>query len=401
MTAGRLIAALLVCLGAAAACAPAASAPSAGYVYGRVLDPSGAGIPEAGVTLVNEDSGFRREARSQIDGGYAVGSLEAGSYKITVRKDGFGAMVRFHVRIEAGQPARADFTLPVGSVEETVTVEGTAPILTDARSPLGADVEQEQIERLPLNGRGVLALVNLAPGTNIVPATRGEAGQFTLNGQRPNTNAFSVDGIAANVGVSAGALPAQVTGGALPVLSAFGSMDAMLPIEAIGELRVASVEEAPDAARLPGAVVELTSRSGSNEFHGSVEYRFRHEALAAKDWFSNSFGEARPPLRMQNFMPSLGGPLRRNRTFFFAGYERMALRGPDVWRQAVPSLASRQAAPGLDAAGPQPVPRAEWGRLGEWLGGVERGGDAALLVAVGRAARRPRSDIARLAIRQI
>ena len=144
---------------------------------------------------------------------------------------------------------------------------------------------------------------------------------------------------------AAGGLPAQVTGGALPAVSAFGSLDSLLPVEAIDEFRLQSAEAAPDAARLPGAVVALTSRSGSNEFHGAVAYRFRHELLAANDWFANMTGEGRAPLRMHDIAPSLGGPIRRERSFFFLSYERMALRGPYVWQQAVPSLDARQAAP--------------------------------------------------------
>ena len=183
------------------------------------------------------------------------------------------------------------------------------------------------------------------PGTNVTPATRGEAGQFTANGQRPNANYFTVDGASANTGVTAGGLPAQATGGVLPAMSAFGSLDSLLPVEAIDEFRVQTSNTPGDLGRLPGASVSLSSRSGSNEVHGSLVYRFRHELLAANDWFANYSGAGSAPLRLHDVAPSLGGPLRRNHTFFFLSYQHMTLRGPYVSRQPVPSIETREAAP--------------------------------------------------------
>jgi len=341
MNAGGLI---LYAILAVASAAPA-SADSLAWLYGHVVDPSGAAIPEASITVVNQESGFRRVAQSQLDGEFAVGSLHPGLYTITARKEGFAIMRRFNVKLDEAQPARLDFLLPIGSVEEVIEVEGTAPLVSESESALGTRVYHDDIERMPLNGRGILGLMELTPGANVVPATRGEAGQFTVDGQRPNTNSFLVDGVGANVGVSAGGLPAQVTGGALPAVTAYGSLDSLLPLEAIDEFRVRAADMAPEAARLPGAVVALSSRSGENQFHGSAAYRMRHEWLAASDWFANTTGLGRGPLRMQDVSPSLGGPIRRERSFFFVAYERMALRGPYVWQQAVPDMASRQAAP--------------------------------------------------------
>ena len=337
---GRLIPAIIVCL----AWGETASAQGLANLYGRVLDPSEAAVAGASITVVSEDTGFRRYAESQADGEYAVGSLQPGVYKITVRKEGFRAMVRFNVRLEAAHAARVDFLLSMGAIEETITVEGTAPLLSPDEASTETRVFHDEIERLPLNGRGLLGLLELSPGTNVTPATRGEAGQFTANGQRPNSNYFTVDGMSANTGVSAGGLPAQASGGALPAMSAFGSLDSLMPLEAVEEFRVQTSNAAPDVSRLPGAIVALTSRSGSNELHGSAVFRFRHELLAANDWFANDAGQGRAPLRMEDVSPSLGGPLRRDHTFFFLAYERMVLRGPYVWQQPVPALSARQTA---------------------------------------------------------
>src|SRR5205807_5948579 len=155
---------------------------------------------------------------------------------------------------------------------------------------------------LPLNGRGLLTLLELAPGTNVIPATRGDAGQFTATGQRPNTNYFTVDGVSANTGVTAGGLPAQSTGGSLPALSAFGSMDSLISLEAVQEMRVTTSTSVAEFGRLPGATVGLSSRSGSNEFHGAATYRVRNELFNANDWFANQAGYRRLPLRLHDFM---------------------------------------------------------------------------------------------------
>lgn len=366
MNAGPIVPALLAILISGAA----APAQSLDYLYGRVLDPSGAVVPEAGVTVVNEDSGFRRVTQTGPDGAWLIGSLQPGVYKITVRKDGFRTMIRFNVKLANLQPARADFALSVGAVQESITVEGTAPLLSRDDATIGVRVFRDEIQRLPLNGRELLGLLELSPGTNVTPATRGESGQFTANGQRPNANYFTVDGVSANTGVTAGGLPARATGGALPAFSAFGSLDSLLPLEAVDEFRVQTSNAASDLGRLPGATVSLTSRSGSNEFHGAIVYRIRNELVAANDWFANASGLGRAPLRLQDVAPSAGGPLVRNHTFFFFSYQHMQLRGPYVSRQPVPSADTRETAqdwarPALDLfplpnGAPLPNGLAEW-----------------------------------------
>jgi hypothetical protein len=341
MNAGPLVAVLLAYL----IYSPPAWSQRSAYIHGRVLDPSQAAVPGAAITVVDQESGFRRNTQTAADGDYAVGSLESGTYKVTVRKDGFRTMIRFNVKVANLEAAQVDFELSVGAVQETITVEDTAPQPGQEDASIGVRVFREDIQRIPLNGRGVLGLLELSPGTNVTPATRGEAGQFTANGQRPNANYFTVDGASANTGVTAGGLPAQATGGVLPAMSAFGSLDSLLPVEAVDEFRVQTSNAMSEIGRLPGANVALTSRSGSNEFHGSAVYRFRNELLAANDWFANVSGERRGPLRLHDIAPSFGGPIRRDHTFFFLSYQHMTLRGSYVSSQPVPSDATRAAAP--------------------------------------------------------
>jgi hypothetical protein len=337
-------------------------------LYGRILDTSEGGIGQAAITAVNEDTGFRRVTQSDPGGSYSVGSLHPGSYKITVRKEGFRAVMRFGVKLPDSGGTRADFILPVGSIEETITVEGTAPLITHEDASTGERVDRGEIERLPLNGRGILSLIEFTPGANVIPATRGEAGQFTATGQRPNANYFTVDGASANTGVMAGGRPAQSTGGSLPALSAFGSMDSLISLEAVSELRVTTSTAVAEFGRLPGAAVSLTSRSGSNEFHGAAAYRVRNELFSANDWFANQAGYGRLPLRLHDFTGAVGGPVRANRTFFFVSYQRVSMLQPMVWIQPVPSLAARESAQSWAAPVMQLFPAPDGGETGSGVG---------------------------------
>jgi hypothetical protein len=359
-------------------CEAAVSAEAPGYIYGRVMDPSGAAVPGAGVTVVNEDSGFRHSTQSQPDGGYAAGVLTPGDYKITVRKDGFRTMIRFHVRLDQAAPARADFALSLGSVLETITVEGASSALNRDAAAVATTLGREDIDRLPLNGKGILGLIDFVPGANVVPATRGDAGQFVVDGQRANTNYFTVDGVSANNGVSAGGLPAQANGGALPVMSAFGSLDSLISPDDVQEFTIQSSSSPSSFGRLPGGNISIVSRSGTDEFHGAGTFGFRHELLGANDWMANSNGEARAALREQDGSGTFGGPLWRNRTFFFLSYQHMALDQPFAWVEAVPTLQAQSAAPAWAQPAlnlfPDPNAGPLGNGLGEWNGRSSRPG---------------------------
>ena len=369
MQSGRLLAVF-------ALLATCAAAQSYANLYGRILDTSEAGIPGAAVTVVSEDTGFRRTTESDSSGIYSIAALWPGTYKITSRRQGFRTVVRFAVNLAPASGTRVDFILPLGPVEDTITVEGIAPMVQQGSAHVGIHFERTEFERLPLNGRGLLTLIEMAPGSNVVPATRGDAGQFTVNGQRPNANYFTVDGASANTGIAAGGLPAQSTGGALPALSAFGSLDSMISLEAVQGFQAVTSTSGAEFGRLPGANIALSSRSGSNEFHGSMLYRIRNESLSANNWFGNQAGYGRLPERLGDITQTLGGPLRRNHTFFFLSYQHLSLRQPYVWRQPVPTPDVRAAAadwaqPAL-ALFPEPTGKTLANGVGEWFGRSSR-----------------------------
>jgi len=343
---------------------------------GHVLDTSGGGISGAVVTVTNQESGFRRSAASEAGGAYAVSPLEAGLYKITVRKEGFRTLVRFGMPLAEAQAAAADFILPVGSMLETITVEGTPSPLDREDAARETAFEHDEISRLPLNGGGLLQLLDAVPGTNVTPATRGEAGQFTTAGQRPNTNYFTVDGVSANDGVTAGGIPAQSTGGTLPPVSAFGSLDSLISPEVVDEFSIRTSSTGAEMGRLPGAQIAITSQSGTNQWHGSLGYEWRNELLAANDWFANQASLGKGAARLDEISQTVGGPLRANRTFVFLSFQHLGLTQPYVWNQPVPSLAARQMA----ASWAQPVlgiyPAPNEGLLaagiGDWAGRSEQ-----------------------------
>jgi hypothetical protein len=337
------------------------------------LDVTGAGITAAKVTVINQKTGFRRSTESEPGGAYAVTSLEPGEYTIKVAKDPFQPINNFDVPLAGQTATERNFVLQIGSVFEEISVEGFASPIARPDASVGGQFEHDEITRSVVNGGKLLDLLGMVSGTVVTPATRGEAGQFTTNGQRPNSNYFTVDGVSANVGVTAGGLPAQSTGGTLPGVSAFGSLDALAPLEAVQELQVRTSSTVAEFGRFPGASISLTTQSGSNGFHGATALHLRNELLSAQNWFANQAGFGRLPLRLGEITQTFGGPVRRDHTFFFLSYERQSLRQPYVWDQPTPSLDERQAA--ADWAQPAlsmfPLPNAGQltGGIGEWVGG--------------------------------
>lgn len=335
-----------------------------------------AGIPGADVTVVSQDTGFRRITESDSSGGYLAGGLEPGAYKITVQKEGFRAMQRFDVDLKSGVATPADFLLEIGSVHETIFVAGLTPIIDRADAATGARFESGEIARLPLNGGGLLNLLEMIPGANIVPATRGDAGQFTATGQRANTNIFTVDGVSANTGIAVGGLPAQSGGGTLPASSAFGSLDPLISLNDVSEVQAQTSTTVAQFGRMPGANVGVTSQAGANQFHGQTDFQNREEFTAANDWFANRAGIPRGRERLNDLTQTFGGPLRRDKTFFFLSYQALGLREQFLDTQPVPdSFARDNAGPWAQAAASYfPFPNQGYlaPGIGQWTGGSDQ-----------------------------
>ncbi|HYP13736.1 MAG TPA: carboxypeptidase-like regulatory domain-containing protein, partial [Bryobacteraceae bacterium] len=330
--------ALAAFLIASAACVAQQRAQLAGIVR----DPTDAVVPGAMVSVVHLDTGVRRVTQSNGEGFYAISSLAAGNYKITVRKDGFRTVAQLGVLLEALETARFDFSLPIGSAHETVTVESNTPLLNIEDLTTTLVLNAARARDLPVNGRALQGLIDLAPGVLATPATSGEAGQFSANGQRPNTNYFTVDGVSANNGVIGSGLPGQFSGGALPAMTAIGSLHNLATASELEEVRVQTSTFAPEYGRLPGAQVAVITRSGSNSLHGDAYGYLRDRSLAANDWFANRAAMPSGEHRLRHFGGSLSGPIRKDSIFGLIAIERLRLRRGVSFLSAMPSDAARR-----------------------------------------------------------
>ena len=363
-------AALLCLLGGAL------SASDRAQLGGRVEDPSGAVLVDVSLSAVNEETGIRRTARTDETGRYRIASLSPGIYKVTARKIGFQTLARLNVELTPGHELRLNMTMRVGSFKEVITVEDGPKLLRLDDGAVGVVAGRRLIDSLPLGGRGILSLVELAPGVIVTPASRGEAGQFSTNGQRSNTNYFTVDGVSGNTGVTGSVVPAQFAGGTLPAMTAFGSMQNLAALDSLQEVRIETSSFAPEFGRTPGAQVVLNTRSGSDEWHGSLSYLLRTSDLAAGDWFASSRGQRSAPFHLNQGSAALGGPLLRGRTFFFAAAEILRLRAPFAWLTSTPTASVRAdtgpaVRPLLDAF-PLPNGRDFGGGVGEFLASGSR-----------------------------
>ena len=340
-TGGALV--WLLLLGLCGPFSARAQSPTAALA-GTVLDEAGAVVPAVNVTVLNLATAVQRHATTNDEGYFAIPLLPPGRYSLTAQRDGFATLEVRNVVLNVNDQLALRIRLRIGEIGETVTVvDGLAGLQESAG--VSTVVNRRFVENLPLNGRSFHSLVELAPGTVLTRASFDEQGQFSVNGQRANANYYTVDGVSANFGVSAGAAPGQAASGDLPALTALGGTNNLVSVDALEEFRVHTSAYAPEFGRTPGAQVSVVTRAGTNEFHGAAFNYFRNDALDARDWFANRRGLPKPAIRQNDFGGVFGGPLVRDRSFFFASYEGLRLRQPMVAVTEVPSLAARAAAP--------------------------------------------------------
>jgi Carboxypeptidase regulatory-like domain len=322
----------------------AAQSPN-GTISGTVFDPGGNVIAGAAITVVNDATRVQSYTKTNSDGVYVLPNLAPGSYRLQVAKDGFKTLIKPDIVLNVQDALAINFTLPVGAISETVTVQGGAPLVNSESASVSTVIDRTFVANLPLNGRSFNTLLQLTPGVVIAPSTFSSPGQFNIAGQRSDANSFSVDGVSANFGVSPAAGPGGSGIGATQAFSALGGTSSLVSVDALQEFRIETSSFAPEFGRTPGGQVILTTRSGTNDFHGGVFDYFRNTVLDANDWFLNNAGLPRAAEEHNDFGGFLGGPIQRNKTFFFFSYEGARLRQPDTEDQQVPSLYARSAAP--------------------------------------------------------
>jgi hypothetical protein len=271
---------------------------------GRVTDASGAVIPRATVKLANEESGFAATAVTNEDGLYRIPSLLPGTYRIELEAAGFQRSVRRGVTLQVSQTLQIDQTMTVGNVTETVAVTSRTPAVETQSSHVSQLVERSVIEGMPLPNRSAAAMVVLSPGATVIdPGSGGEnLPIFSVGGGRARNQQFSLDG--GNV--------TNITGLAVP------QNQAALPMEAMQEFRVITNNYAAEFGHSAGGVVTMSTRSGTNQVHGSVFEYLRNNALDAR----NFFAVTKAPLRLNQFGAAVGGPIRKDKTHYFASWEQ-------------------------------------------------------------------------------
>lgn len=315
---------------------------------GAVADSTGAALPHAEIVIVNLDTGFYRSVQSDQEGQYAAPALQPGHYRVTVKADRFKTLVTQQVTLNVAQKANINFTLEVGSKDETVTVAGGSADINTSDATVSTVIDRQFVENIPLNGRTLQSLITDAPGvvTTSTPVA-GEQGQFSSVGQRAGSNYFSIDGVSANFGIEVAQYLAEGGNGGLPALSALGTTASLVSLDELQEFRLETSTYTPEFGRGSGAQIVLLTRSGTSQFHGSVFNYFRNDALDATDWFASNTGQPKPRERQNDFGGTFGGPIFKDKTFFFFSYEGLRVTQPIFQISDVPSLDARAMAPGI------------------------------------------------------
>jgi Carboxypeptidase regulatory-like domain/TonB dependent receptor len=336
---------LLLLLSLSVYCCALRAQTTNGSITGRVTDPSKASVPDAKVGAVNTGTNFRYESTTNGAGEYTLANLPPGTYGFEVEKTGFKKLIRPDVILHVQDALAIDFEMAVGSLSDSITVQAGAPLVNTTSATVSTVVDQTFVENIPLNGRSFQTLIMLTPGVVVTQTSFDDQGQFSVNGQRADANYFTVDGVSANFGVTGYPPLVQAAGGALPALSAQGGTNSLVSVDAMQEFRVLTSSFAPEFGRTPGGQISILTRSGTNQFHGTAFEYFRNSVLDANDWFSNANQLPKPEERQNDFGGVFGGPILKDKTFFFFSYEGLRLRQPATQETVVPDTTSRQQAP--------------------------------------------------------
>ena len=299
---------------------------STGAIEGRVIDKTEAVVPGASVRAVHLGTGLTVEQRTTGQGGFRFPLLPIGPYELAVEAEGFARTIQRPIEIEIGDIARLEVRLEVASSNETVVVETAAPLVSTAESSLGRVVTGTEMIELPLNGRNFSQLGLLQAG--VAPSTAGvikaggslRAGHaYAVNGQRPESNNFLVDG-------------------ARTVNRVDGGFALRVPVDAVAEFRILTHTAPPEYGGTSGSTTSVVTRSGGNEFHGVIYEFLRNDKFDARNFFSADV----EPLKQNQFGAALGGPIRRDRAFFYTYYEGFRNRQGVTRAAVVPTAEQRQ-----------------------------------------------------------
>jgi len=313
-------------------------------VSGLVTDPQGRTVVDTAIVLTNVNTGIAYQTKTNGQGIYRLNGLQPGIYRANVSRDGFKSIVKADIEVHVQDQLSINFALQVGSVTETITVEVGVPLINTQDASVSTVVDRQFAENLPMNGRSFQTLIQLTPGVVVTPTNLNDNGQFSVNGQRASANYWMLDGVGANIGIGVNIAGGggNGLGGTVGSFSVMGGTNSLVSVDALQEFRIQTSTFAPEFGRTPGAQISIVTRSGTNQFHGTVFDYFRNDALDANDWFASRDKLPKPQDRQNDFGGTLSGPIVRDRTFFFLSYEGLRLRLPQVQQVGVPDLAARQ-----------------------------------------------------------
>src|ERR1700686_4089683 len=307
-----------------------------GTITGTVTDSSGAAISDATVVLTNLDNGEKHSIQSDSSGNYTFVNILPGRYKLEGEKTGFKKFVREPILVQIESGLRVDVALQVGSQSETVEVTSEVPLLQPETNSLGQVVEQRSVTELPLNGRNPLALVALVPG--VVPQGQPSAGNSSTSNP-VGANPFALGDFQVGGGMAG---QSQILIDGVPTNGAYLNVVTVIPTQdAIEEFKVQTNNLGPEYGRFAGGVINLSTKSGTNSFHGSAYEFIRNKVLNANDFFANESGITRPPFTQNQFGGNAGGPVFKNKLFFFGSYEGFRQRKGSLLSTWVPTAAER------------------------------------------------------------
>ena len=319
--------------------AGAAAQTFRGSIQGTVTDASGAAVVGARVKIFSPGTGLTRSATTNGQGDYVATELPPGSYNITVEKEGFRTITLTDIPVSVGSPARADAKLTTGEIKEQIEVHAEVPLVETSSNTTGGTITTAEATELPVNGHDFTKLLELVPGTTSDPVgsteSAGSYGLFTLNGNRGRSNNYLLDGTDMNDGYRN--LPAINQAGV------WGCPSTILPVDALAEIPVTGSPEA-EFGRSSGATVNVVTKSGMNQIHGSAFEYYRNDALAARNYFNSVIPgtgteQAKNSFHNHQFGASAGGPLIKDKSFWFLAYEGQRENGGLPQPGTVPSQA--------------------------------------------------------------
>lgn len=304
----KLVVRVAISVFAAAASLCAQAVVGGAALNGNVTDPSGAAVARAKVTAVNTATGLTRSAETNESGLYSFAQLPVGSYDLTVEAPGFKLAKRSDLTLSVGAVATYDVHLEVGGTQETVTIVGDVPVVETTRSETSTAVTTQQVASLPINGRNFLDFTVLTPGVTRDPTRTGD---LSFGGQRGTSNSLLIDGADSN-----NVFFGQTTG-----RTGTGRNPYSFSEDAVQEFQVNTNSYAAEIGRAGGGVINVITKSGTNDFHGTAFEFFRDKALNANSWENNKANRPKRAYHFNQFGGNLGGPIVKNKAFFFFNYD--------------------------------------------------------------------------------